>query len=447
MKRILTYQVYPSIPEPLAFLEVLSRNLWWCWKQDAVTLFRRVDPELWKESGGNPIHLLSNVRQARLEELAVDDSFLAHLQRIKDRFTKRVSENVEADRDVYEKMGPVAYFSMEFGIHESIPIFAGGLGVLAGDYLKAASNMALPIVGVGLLYRKGYFRQYLDREGLQQEEYPEIEFYYLPLERARDPQGNEITISITGPEGEIHAFVWRVWVGRTPLFLLDTNLPENTPEAREITARLYVAEPKIRLAQEVLLGVGGMRALTAMGIFPSICHMNEGHSAFCAMERLALFRENYHIDLKTALQIVPRCTVFTTHTPVAAGHDSFPADLVKPWIQPLQNRLGAGEHGVSRSGSLSMRVIGRDDWWRLCCHRTLGSEARQRRPAEVGNRPRQNPGGGGGPDQRGRLRDCRRPRRHFRAIRHVQIVRRFAETVVGEFEQDQIVLRDSKQVA
>jgi len=346
VKRILTYQIYPSIPKSLAFLEVLSRNLWWCWKQDAITLFRRVEPQIWIESRGNPIHLLSNVSQKRLEELAEDDSFLAHLQRVKDRYKKRVADNVEPSNFLYEKMGPVAYFSMEFGVNENIPIFAGGLGVLAGDYLKAASNMALPLVGVGLLYRKGYLLQYLDQEGLQQEKYPEIEFYYLPLERARDPQGNEITISITGPEGEIHAFVWKIKVGRTPLFLLDTNLPENTPEAREITARLYVGEPKIRLAQEVLLGIGGMRALAAMNIFPSVCHMNEGHSAFSAMERLALFMERYHIDLKTALQIVPRCTVFTTHTPVAAGHDSFPADLVKPWIRPLQERLGADEEEI-----------------------------------------------------------------------------------------------------
>jgi starch phosphorylase len=367
MKRILTYQVYPTIPKPLAFLEVLSRNLWWCWKQDAITLFRRVEPQLWIKSRGNPIQLLSHVGQTRLEELAADDSFLDHLKRVEDRYKKRVMDNVEPSRSIYEKIGPVAYFSMEFGVNENIPIFAGGLGVLAGDYLKAASNMALPLVGIGLLYRKGYFRQYLNQEGLQQEEYPEIEFYYLPLERARDPQGNEITISITGPQGKIYAFVWRIRVGRTALFLLDTNLPENTPEGREITARLYVAEPKIRLAQEVLLGVGGIRALEAMGIFPSICHMNEGHSAFSALERLAMFMERYHIDLKAALQIIPRCTVFTTHTPVPAGHDSFPVDLVKPWIRPLQERLGAGEEEIlswgqpedsGKDAPLSMSILG-----------------------------------------------------------------------------------------
>jgi len=387
VKRILTYQIYPFIPKSLAFLEVLSRNLWWCWKQDAITLFRRIEPQLWIESKGNPIYLLSHVRQERLEELAEDDSFLAHLQRVKDRYTKRVVENVEPSSSLYEKMGPVAYFSMEFGVNENIPIFAGGLGVLAGDHLKAASNMALPLVGVGLLYRKGYFLQYLDQEGIQQEEYPEIEFCYLPLERARDPQGNEITISITGPDGEIRAFVWRIWLGRTPLFLLDTNLPENTAEAREITARLYVADSKIRLAQEVLLGIGGMRALAAMNLLPSVCHMNEGHSAFSAMERVALFMERYRVDLETALQIIPRCTVFTTHTPVAAGHDFFAVDLVKPWIKPLKDRLGASEEeilswgqtdGFNKNEPFSMCILGmRMSQYRNGVSRLHGSTTRR----------------------------------------------------------------------
>jgi starch phosphorylase len=169
MKRILTYQVYPTIPESLSFLEVLSRNLWWCWKPDAVELFRRIDPLLWKESNGNPIFLLAHVKQSRLEQLAVDDSFLAHLQNVHERFNQRVTNNVDQERTIYSGIGPIAYFSMEFGIHESMPLFAGGLGVLAGDHLKAASNMALPLAGVGLMYRRGYFRQYLDQDGWQQE--------------------------------------------------------------------------------------------------------------------------------------------------------------------------------------------------------------------------------------------------------------------------------------
>ncbi len=340
MKRILTYQVYPKIPLPLAFLETLSRNLWWCWKPEAVELFRRIDPILWKTSNGNPIVVLSNVEQGRLEELAKDDSFIAHMQRVQERFEKRVTYNLEASRQIYEEMGPVAYFSMEFGLHESIPIFAGGLGILAGDHLKAASNLSLPMVGLGLLYRNGYFRQHLNSDGWQQEEYPEIDIEQLPLERARDDQGNEITISVFGPIGVIHSSIWKIRVGRTLLLLLDTNLPQNQPEAREISSRLYASEPTIRLNQEILLGIGGVRALSALGIFPSVYHLNEGHPAFSTFERLSTVMKRHQIDLKTALQIIPRSTVFTTHTPVAAGHDAFSPDLVRPYLMPFQESLG-----------------------------------------------------------------------------------------------------------
>lgn len=367
MKQIRTFQVYPTIPAPLDFLEKLSRNLWWCWKPDAVELFRRIDPALWRQSNSNPVYLLAHVCQSRLEQLAGDDSYLAHLHRVQERFSARVIDNSSADWSAYEEQGPIAYLSMEFGIHESIPLFAGGLGILAGDHLKAASNMALPLVGVSLMYRKGYLQQYLDQDGQQQEHFPEIELYYLPVERARDPQGNEISISLDGPDGSFKAFVWRIRAGRTHLFLLDTNLPENSPQAREITSRLYMAEPKIRLAQEILLGIGGIRALTAMGIFPSICHMNEGHSAFSALERLALFMQRHAMDLSAALQVVKRSTIFTTHTPVSAGHDMFPVEMVRPWLMPLQASLGISAdvmlswgqpHGTDAKSMLSMFILG-----------------------------------------------------------------------------------------
>ncbi len=346
MNRILTYQVYPSIPKSLSFLEIISRNLWWCWKPQAIELFRRIDPRLWEDSGRNPIVLLANVSQKRLEDLSGDDSFLAHLNLVKERFEKRVAYSVDWSQTVYGQQNVIAYFSMEFGLHESIRMFAGGLGILAGDHLKAASNMSLPLVGVGLLYRYGYFRQLLNQDGWQQEKYPETEIYHLPLERGRDAQGNEISISVSGPDGEIRAVVWRIHVGRIPLFLLDTNLPENPPEIREITARLYVGEPKIRLAQEILLGIGGMRALAAMDIFPKVCHMNEGHCAFSALEHLSHLMSRYKLDLRTALEIIPRITVFTTHTPVAAGHDAFPAELVRPYLLPFAERLGTNVQNI-----------------------------------------------------------------------------------------------------
>lgn len=335
-----TFQVRPAIPEPLSFLEDLSRNLWWCWQQDAVELFRRIDPRLWEETGRNPIAFATVVPQKHIEKLARDNSFLAHIQRVKERFKKRVNTPVDRSQTPYGQQGIIAYFSMEFGIHESLPIFAGGLGILAGDHLKAASNLAIPLVGVGLLYRQGYFRQFLDQDGWQQEEYPETDIYYLPAERALDNSGKEVHISIAGPEGEIHATVWKIKVGRIPLYLLDTNLPDNPPEIREITSRLYASESKTRLAQEILLGIGGMRALEAMEILPIVCHMNEGHAAFASLERLAQTMSVHNVDLATAREIVPRTTIFTTHTPVAAGHDEFPVDFVKPFLLPFEHKLG-----------------------------------------------------------------------------------------------------------
>ena len=343
MDNFQTYQVIPTFPEQLSFLEVLSRNLWWSWKPDALALFNRIDPELWEESGRNPIIFSTLISQKRLDELANDDSFLAHMQRVKERFEQRILAPVDRSRSPYGQEGVIAYFSMEFGIHESLPLFAGGLGILAGDHLKAASHMSLPIVGVGLLYHHGYFRQFLDKEGWQQEEYPETDLYNLPLERVKDHSGKEVRVSVAGPEGEIHAEVWKVDIGRIPLYLLDTDLIENSPKGRDITSSLYAGGPKIRLAQEAMLGIGGMRALAAMGLCPKVCHMNEGHCAFAALERLAQIISAYSVDLETALEIVPRTNIFTTHTPVAAGYDEFPADLVMPYLRPMQKYLGVTE--------------------------------------------------------------------------------------------------------
>jgi starch phosphorylase len=367
MRTFKSFQVHPNIPESLSFLETLSRNLWWCWTRDAIELFRRIDPRLWAECGRNPISFLTRVPQPRLEKLSRDSSYLAHLHRVRELFDKRVTHS-EIQLDL--PFGPeesIAYFSMEFGLHESLPLFAGGLGILAGDHLKAASNMGLPVTGIGLMYRQGYFRQYLNHEGMQQEAYPETDFFSLPIQRMRDAAGNEIRITIRGAEIPFQAIIWRVMVGRVPLYLLDTNILENPPEHREITSRLYAAESKIRLQQEVLLGIGGMRALQALGIKPKIVHMNEGHCAFAGLERLVQVASEHNVDLQTALEIIPRTTVFTTHTPVAAGHDEFPADAVRPFLRPLADRLGTTERemlswgqptGSDNNGPLSMFILG-----------------------------------------------------------------------------------------
>ncbi|MBU0992855.1 MAG: alpha-glucan family phosphorylase [Proteobacteria bacterium] len=368
MTNLQTFQVFPKIPEPLSFLEELIRNFWWCWHLDAIELFRRINPALWNDCGRNPIVFSTTITQERLQQLAEDNSFLAHQKRVRDYFEKQVYAPVDRSQTVYGNNGKIAYFSMEFGIHESLPLFAGGLGVLAGDHLKASSDMGLPLVGVGILFRNGYFHQYLNHDGWQQEEYPETNLYHLPVERAKDNSGNEIVITVDGPHGKIHAVVWKIMVGRIPLYLLDTNMPLNSPETRLITASLYAGDSEIRLAQEILLGIGGMRALQALDIFPEVCHLNEGHCSFLVLERLAQTMEKYGLGLKHAKELIARSTVFTTHTPVAAGHDDFPVNNVRPYIIPLEKRLGVssdeiiswGQHsnGLSPNEPLSMFVLG-----------------------------------------------------------------------------------------
>ncbi|MGD9173913.1 MAG: alpha-glucan family phosphorylase, partial [Desulfobacterales bacterium] len=367
MKNIQTFQVVPSIPKPLQFLETLSCNMWWCWNKDAIELFRRMDPPLWVEANRNPIFFLSKISQSRFEKLSKDKGFLAHLHGVEEQFQSRVLDSAERTRPALGPGDTVAYFSMEFGIHESLPLFAGGLGILAGDHLKSASNLNLPLIGVGLMYRRGYFRQYLNPDGWQQEAYPETDIYDLPVDRVRDASDNELRVSVIGPEGPIQAVVWKMMIGRIPIYLLDSNILENPLPYRNMTSRLYAGDQKTRLAQEVLLGVGGMRALEKMNVRVKVLHMNEGHSAFASLERLAQIKAEQKIDLKTALEIVPRTTVFTTHTPVAAGHDEFPAEHVLPYLKPLEEKLGTsaieilswGQANKSASNApLSMFILG-----------------------------------------------------------------------------------------
>ena len=355
MSKVKTYQVFPNVPKRSSFLEKLIRNMWWCWRLDAIELFRRVDPRLWEQSGRNPIVFSTLISQERMESLAKDDGFLAHLDRVQKQFEEEIQSPMDYADTFYREEGAVAYFSMEFGIHESLPLVSGGLGVLAGDHLKASSDVGIPMVAIGLLYRKGYFHQYQDHEGWQQEEYPETDIYHLPVMRAKDASGKEMRISVDGPHGKIRAQVWVVMVGRVPLYLLDTNIPENSPENRELTSRLYAGESDTRLAQEILLGVGGMRVLEAMEKVPAVIHLNEGHCTFACIERAAQIMESVNVDLDTALEILPRSTVFTTHTPVAAGHDEFTVQQVRPYLEPFAKRLGTDVESVIAMGQMENR--------------------------------------------------------------------------------------------
>jgi len=362
MSQIQLYNVAPRIPRELKFLEELSFNIWWCWHPLAVELFLRINPALWAELEGNTREFLGKVDQARLEELAHDEFFIQQMKLVESEFRHDVKTSTT---DIATRK--IAYFSLEFGIHESIRLYSGGLGVLAGDHLKAASDMALPIVGVGLLYRQGYFSQYIDRNGWQIERYPENLLHNMPITRAY-AKGEPVTITVPMADRELKAAVWIVCVGNVPLVLLDTEIPENPPEFREITWRLYGGDKRMRIQQEILLGVGGFRALVALGCEPSCCHMNEGHAAFLSIERIGYLVDRYHYTPNTALEIVGRSNVFTTHTPVPAGNEVFAVDLARQYLAPV---CAAAKLDLTRvinwgipisernkAGEMSMTVLG-----------------------------------------------------------------------------------------
>ncbi len=336
-----TFTVLPQLPEHLQGLQKLAYNLWWCWNHEAVSLFRRIDDELFDNLENSPVKLLSAISQERLEQLQNDDGFLAHMDRVLESLDHYLAAHTwfletygddntspEALADHYR----LAYFSAEFGIHESIPVYSGGLGLLAGDHLKAASDLGIPLIGVGLMYREGYFRQYLNIDGWQQERYPENDFFNLPLIPETKPDGSPLLVSVPLPGREVWARIWRIQVGRVPLYLLDTNIAHNSPDDRQITGRLYGGDHDMRIRQEIVLGIGGFRALRALGKPPAVCHMNEGHSAFCNIERIRAMMEEQHLDFAAAREAVTAGTVFTTHTPVPAGNDVFAPQLIQHYF-------------------------------------------------------------------------------------------------------------------
>jgi len=345
MKTIQKFRVRATLPDRLSPLLEIARNLWWTWSTDAVALFERIDHALWSSSHHNPIALLSSIDQERLNELAARETFLAHMDRVHEAL-RAYMEHPTWYSQVHEesRQSRIAYFSAEFGLHESLPFYAGGLGVLAGDHLKSASELGLPMVGVGLIYRYGYFHQHLDRDGMQMETYRELHFSGLPLQIMRAADGTPRLIEIAIENRRVHARVWRVQVGRIPLFLLDTDISENEPQDRRITHYLYDGDPDVRLRQEIILGVGGLRALEAEDVPPTVCHLNEGHSAFLTLERIASLMERHGLTFAEASEIVAASTVFTTHTPVPAGNEVFAPGLVLRYLRPLCQRLQLSEH-------------------------------------------------------------------------------------------------------
>ncbi len=347
----------------------LARNLWWSWDHDCISLFRDLNPTRWRQLNQNPISLLSEIPLGEIERRA---SELVLHSRINYVF-RRQQEYLLADRTWGAgnagvlRPRPVAYFSAEFGLHESLPIYSGGLGVLAGDHIKSASDLDIPLIGVGLFYGQGYFLQRLDQTGWQREEYLQTDINQLPMQPAIGKNGEPVIVEIQTRGGCIRAKVWRVKVGRCDLLLLDSNVEGNAPEDRELTSRLYGGDGRTRIRQELLLGVGGFRALKAMGVSPGVLHLNEGHSGFAVFEAIRNRMEEEGIDFTTAARQIPREVIFTTHTPVPAGHDRFNADLIEEHLGPLREQLGLSpenlmgfgrENSTDQSEPFCMTVLG-----------------------------------------------------------------------------------------
>lgn len=338
MKAVKSFSIIPALPDKLKPLLEIGYNLWWSWNTDSVELFRRINREKWREKNHNPIALLGSLNSEQINELLESESFLDHLDNVYSELKEYMQEKTWYNSVIKEKEDfRIAYFSAEFGLHESLPMYSGGLGILAGDHLKSASELGLPLVGVGIAYKNGYFNQHLNEEGWQYESYPVNDFYNIPIELQRNENGDVVLIDIDYPEGKVFAQIWKLNVGRVPLYLLDTNILKNPENMREISSKLYGGDGEMRIRQEILLGIGGVRALRALGINIDIFHMNEGHSAFLTLERIREFVESKKLSFKDAVQAVKMGNVFTTHTPVPAGNDRFSVDFMKKYFANYKN--------------------------------------------------------------------------------------------------------------
>jgi glycogen phosphorylase len=341
MRPVKSFVVKASIPEVLEPLREIANNLWWYCDTNAIKLFYRLDRSLWEEKYHNPVHVLGSISQEQFELLAQDEGIQAELERIKKDFDNYMNGPTWFSKNFPETAEfLIAYFSLEFGLSESIPIYSGGLGVLAGDHLKSASDLGIPFTGVGLLYQEGYFNQYLNNDGWQGEIHTDNDFHNMPLTPVCEKNGDDLIVELDFPDGTLKAKVWKIQVGRAPLILLDTNIPDNPEGYRAITSSLYGGDNEMRLKQEMLLGIGGLRALNAMDMLPTVCHMNEGHAAFLAIERIRMVMEKNGVTFDEAFELTSAGNVFTTHTPVPAGHDRFSPELMLRYFEHDYPELG-----------------------------------------------------------------------------------------------------------
>ena len=339
------------LPEQLAGLEMLCKNLWWCWNDDAKALFKSIDAELWHKSGHNPMEILDKVSLKRYNELAKDEDFLARMNRVINEFYTYMEKKNERTEP------SVAYFCMEYGLDTSLKIYSGGLGILAGDYLKETSDMNVNLVAVGLLYRYGYFTQRLTPQGNQVADYTAQDFLKIPAEPVIGEDGVWKSVSMNLPGRTLYARIWKVAVGRTDLYLLDTDYEANSAEDRCVTHQLYGGNHENRLKQEILLGIGGVRALRTLGLNPTMYHYNEGHAAFAGLERLREYMQEQHYEMSEALELVRASALFTTHTPVPAGHDAFSEDELGPYFGHYPQRYGLDWRGFMGFGKINAQDV------------------------------------------------------------------------------------------
>lgn len=350
--------VYPAPDTKIARLTELAYNLWWSWNPVAQALYETIDAQLWKQVNHNPVKFLRQVSQHKLDGVAADAAYVAQYQAIMAQFDAYMHPPAGATwyarnhGDLGNRL--IAYFSAEFGLHEALPIYSGGLGILAGDHCKAASDLNLPFVGVGFLYPQGYFQQRIDADGRQQAIYEKLDFAEVPATPALGADGRQVVIHVDLPGRKVYAKVWRIQVGRVPIYLMDTDLEQNAPGDRELSARLYGGDQQMRISQEVVLGIGGVRALRALGLKPAVWHMNEGHAAFLQLERIREYVQDAGLPYQAALWTARSNALFTTHTPVPAGNDSFSYDLMDRFFSGFW-----GQMGLSREAFLE---LGRFDY-------------------------------------------------------------------------------------
>jgi starch phosphorylase len=330
-----------ELPQRIRKLSDLAYNLWWTWEPGAGRLFKDIDPVIWEATYHNPVVFLRQVERGRLNRASRRRNYLEAYDRLTLAFEDYMqAEDTWYDRTYPDRLNqPIAYFSTEFGLHEALPIYAGGLGVLSGDHLKEASDLGMPLVAVGFLYTEGYFKQHITEDGWQEAEWSSLSFPDLPAYPVLDANGTPILVSVLLPGRELHSRLWRVQVGRVPLFLLDSNVSQNQPNDRSLTARLYTSDHELRIAQEMILGIGGVRALRELGYNPAVWHLNEGHSAFQTLERARELTAG-GLTFEQARERIRATTIFTTHTPVPAGHDEFQPSLIEKFFGQYWPQLG-----------------------------------------------------------------------------------------------------------